>query len=313
MSIPRQKLLTHPFSLPTLTPKTIQRAQEGLVAAQNSAVRGAIYHSLQQLERIIEGKFDHRLSGSYRHWILRSLIHSLFRVKIEYPERIPRNRVILVANHLNHLDPFLLLSEVPASPYYYILGDSRSLYNKRWKRLILGLSGGVIPLQRRWGQETAIIEAVKAGNEDLKSLAEAIEENVPSGNDIKSLRQIDRAVKSILDREEGIILFPEGRLGTTEGSLTVPLKRGTALYALRGGVPIVPVALSGTKHLYWRKTLTLTFGEPLLFPQIKHPQRKEIEAVLETLEKAMVELLPKDYQEPDEPKLFANFLNQMFY
>ena len=312
MSVPLQKPPTHSFSLPPLTPDTIKRAREGLAAAQNSAVRRAINQGLKQLETIIQGKFEHRLSGQYRHWILRSLIHSLFRVKIEYPQRIPRDKVILVANHLNHIDPFLLLSEVPASPYYYILGDSRSLYNKQWKRLVLGLSGGVIPLERRWGQETAVIEAAKAGNRELVELAEAIEQNVPSGGDIKSLRQINRALKSILAREDGIMLFPEGSLGTIEGSLTVPLKRGTALYALRGGVPIVPVALSGTKNLYWRKTLTLRFGEPLSFPQLQHPKRRDIEQVLETLEKAMVELLPTDYQEPDEPKLFANFLNQMF-
>ena len=108
------------------------------------------------------------------------------------------------------------------------------------------------------------------------------------------------------------MLFPEGRLGQTEGKLTLPLKRGTALYALRSGVPIVPVALVGTQRLYFRKTLTLRFGKSLTFPQKAHPKRREIEQVLEHLTSAFQELLPSDYADPDEPQPLADFLNQMF-
>lgn len=302
----------HPTSLPPLTPDTIRRATEGLADAQNPSVKRAIKRSLNQMETIAQGKFEHRLSGYFRHWVLRSLIHSLFRVKVDYPQRIPLRPVILVANHLNHIDPFLLLSELPASPYYYILGDARSLYNKQWKRLIVGLSGGVIPLERRWGEEMAVIEAVQAGHRELIPLATAIEQDVPSGGDIKTMRQIDRAVQSILAREDGLMLFPEGKLGTTEGKLTVPLKRGTALYSLRAGVPIVPVALIGTKNLYWRKTLTLRFGEPLSFPQLKHPKRADINTVLDALQNSLIDLLPLDYQDPNEPKLLGEFLNHLF-
>ncbi|WP_107669035.1 1-acyl-sn-glycerol-3-phosphate acyltransferase [Cyanothece sp. BG0011] len=297
---------------PPITPDTIQRAKEALSDAQNPVIKQAIQQGLNDLETLAEGKFDPPINGQLRRWILRSLIHSLFRVKIDYPQRIPRRPVILVGNHLNHIDPFLLLSECFASPYFHILGDARTLYNKWWKRFILGLSGGVIPLERRWGQETAIIEAAEAGHKGLKPLAQAIKENVPSGESIKTLRQINKAVQVILEQEQGLMLFPEGRLGTTEGKLSLPLKRGTAIYALRSGVPVVPVALVGTQHLYYRKTLTLRFGEPLHFPQVKHPKHKNIDKVLNELENALFELLPSNYQEPDELKLFSDFLNHFF-
>ncbi len=297
---------------PPITPHTIQRAKEGLSDAQNPVIQEAIQQGLNDLETMAEGTFEPPLNGQFRRFLLRSLIHSLFRVKVEYPERIPRHPVILVGNHLNHIDPFLLLSECFTSPYFHILGDARTLYNKWWKRFILGLSGGVIPLERRWGQETAIIEAAEAGNEALKPLAQAIKKNVPSGESIKTLRQINKAVQVILEQGQGLMLFPEGRLGTTEGKLSLPLKRGTAIYALRSGVPVVPVALVGTKHLYYRKTLTLRFGEPLHFSQVKHPKHKEIDTVLNTLENAFIELLPSHYQEPDEIKLFSEFLNHFF-
>ncbi len=64
--------------------------------------------------------------------------------------------------------------------------------------------------------------------------------------------------------------------------------------------------------LNYRKTLTVRFGEPLSFPQVKHPKRQDIDTVLETLEKGLVELLPSHYQEPDELKLFSGFLNHFF-
>ncbi|MGK7958627.1 MAG: lysophospholipid acyltransferase family protein [Crocosphaera sp.] len=308
MSVSLESLNTQP----PITPNTIQRAKEGLSDAQNPRIQQAIQQGLNDLETIAEGTFEKPINGGFRRLILRSLIHSLFRVKIEYPERIPRRPVILVANHLNHIDPFLLLSECFASPYFHILGDARTLYNKWWKRFILGLSGGVIPLERRWGQETAIIEAAQAEHPELKPLAQAIEENVPSGESIKTLRQINQAVQRILAQEQGLMLFPEGRLGTTEGQLSLPLKRGTAIYALRSGVPIVPVALIGTRNLYYRKTLTLRFGKPQSFTQVKHPKRQEIDIVLKELENAFLELLPSHYQEPEELKLFSDFLNHFF-
>ncbi|MGK7881760.1 MAG: lysophospholipid acyltransferase family protein [Crocosphaera sp.] len=304
--------LESPHTKLTITPDTIQRAKEGLSDAQNPQIKKAIQQGLNDLETIAEGTFQRPIDGNFRRLILRSLIHSLFRVKVDYPELIPRSPVILVANHLNHIDPFLLLSESLASPYFHILGDARTLYNKWWKRFILGLSGGVIPLERRWGQETAIIEAAEGEHPELKPLAQAIAENVPSGESIKTLRQINKAVEVILAQKQGLMLFPEGRLGATEGKLSLPLKRGTAIYALRSGVPVVPVGLVGTKNLYYRKTLTVRFGEPLSFPQVKHPKRQDINNVLETLEDALVELLPSHYQEPDELKLFSGFLNHFF-
>ena len=296
----------------SITPDTIKRAKEGLWDAQNPVIKQAIQEGLNDLETIAQGTFERPINGYLRRFLLRSLIGSLFRIKVEYPERIPHSPVILVANHLNHIDPFLLISESFASPYFHILGDARTLYNKWWKRFILRLSGGVIPLERRWGQETAIIEAAQAGDQGLKPLAQAIEENVPSGESIKTLRQINKAVQVILQQGQGLMLFPEGRLGTTEGKLSLPLKRGTAIYALRSGVPVVPVALIGTKNLYYRKTLTLRFGEPLSFSQVKHPKRQDIDTVLERLENAFIELLPSHYQEPDELKLFSEFLNHFF-
>lgn len=298
---------------PPLTDAAIKRVREGVAAAGDRAVRERITKTLAGLEARDEGQIEPRVNAGIRRFVLRSLIHAIFRVRVENLDKIPQTPAILAANHLHHLDPLLLLAEIPTQPHYYIVGDARTLYNKWWKRFILGLAGGVIPLARIWKEEVAVIQAAKAGRQDLVQLAQVIEETVPTGGDISTLRQIDRIVLGILAQGDGMILFPEGRLGNAEGQLHLPLKRGTVIYALRAGVPIVPIALIGTHDLYWRKELTLRVGEPLHFDQTNRPNRTEVEIALEKLQAAMLALLPTDYQEPPGKKLLRNFLNHILW
>lgn len=300
-------------TLPSLSAATIKRVQEGVAAASDRAVRHTIESILQRLDAIDRDRPEPRVNASVRRFVLRSLIHILFRVKVEDLDKIPQQPAILAVNHLHHIDPLLLLAEFPTQPYYYILGDARTLYNKWWKRFILRLAGGVIPLERIWKEEVAVVAAAKAGRQDLIDLATTIEQTVRTGKDIQTLRQIDRIVLRILASGDGMVLFPEGKLGNTEGKLHLPLKRGTVIYALRAGVPIVPVILIGTHDLYLRKELTIRVGEPLHFTQTTRPKRQEVDIALEALQKAMLALLPTDYQEPTGVKLLRYFLNHILW
>lgn len=299
--------------LAPVTDASIKRVKEGLAAAGDGAVRQIIQETLNCLEATHQQNCEPRVNPWVRQFVLRSLIRILFQVEVEHRNRIPQQPAILAVNHLHHVDPLLLLAELPTQPYYYILGDARTLYNKWWKRFILGFAGGVIPLKRIWKEELAVMEAAKAGREDLIDLAAAIEHTVPTGEDIHTLRQIDRIILAILARGDGMILFPEGKLGTVEAQLHLPLKRGTIIYALRGGVPIIPIALIGTHDLYLRKKLTIRVGEPLQFPSTTRPKRQEVEVALQTLEKAMLSLLPTNYQEPTGLKPLRHFLNHMLW
>ncbi|MGA9381801.1 MAG: lysophospholipid acyltransferase family protein [Phormidium sp.] len=233
--------------LPPVTDAIIQRAEEGLAAARDREAIASVEESLTNAEAISQGNSHKQLNGELRRLLIRTIIHSLFRVKVEYPERIPQVPAILAPNHLSHFDPFLILASIPANPFYYILGDARTLYNKWWKRVFLSLNGGVIPLDRLWKEELAVIEGVRKDREDLVGLADAIAQDVPNGKSLQTLRRLDRIIQGILSRGNGMLIFPEGKLGTAEGEL-MPLKKGVAIYALRGGVPIVFIAskLSGT-------------------------------------------------------------------
>ncbi|MFE4107803.1 lysophospholipid acyltransferase family protein [Almyronema epifaneia] len=297
----------------SLTPDVLQRVAEGIEAGQSELIRWSVREAFEQFEQRAAGAgCDRRASGQLRRWVMRLFILTLFRVEVENLEAVPAQPAILAANHLGHLDPFLLLAKLPPEPYFYILGDARTLYNKWWKRWVLSWAGGVIPLDRWWKEEIAVMAAAAAGRDDLAEMAKTIEQQVPSGGDVRSLRQIDRTVETVLTDGDGILLFPEGRLGSQEGKL-YPLKRGTVLYALRNGVPIVPVAIVGTQDLYLGKKLTIRFGSPLAFQQRDRLKRLEIDAALESLEEAMRQLLPTDYQEPPGPKLFRYLLNHLFW
>jgi 1-acyl-sn-glycerol-3-phosphate acyltransferase len=303
---------TEPAAI-ALTPAVIKRVREGVAAARHPQVQHHTRTALDQIGAIAQGAADPRVSGRFRRWLLRRFIRLFFHVRVEYPDNIPREPVVLVANHLSHLDPFLILASVPAHPYYYILGDARTLYNKRWKRWIVGNAGGVIPLERWWKEEIAVMEQAKGDRPDLQDLATAIEQEVPNGSSIKQMRQIDQAIQAILQRGDGIMLFPEGRLGGQEGQLHLPLKRGTVIYAMRSGVPIVPVAIAGTQTLYFRKTLTLRFGPPIPFEQQPRPKRQAIDQALEKLTDEMTQLLTADYHDLPGPKPLKDWLNQLFW
>ncbi len=296
-----------------LTPELIARVQEGVAIARNPVVRSHITNDIAALSAIATGQPTEHVDGHVRRWLLRRFIKTFFRVQVENPHYIPTQPTILVANHLSHLDPFLLLALVPPSPYYYILGDARTLYNQAWKRSLLGWAGGVIPLERWWKEEMAVMAAAAAGRADLQALAAAIAQDVPNGSSIHQMRQIDQAVQALLQQGDGIMLFPEGRLGEQEGQLHRPLKRGTVLYAMRSGVPISPVAIIGTQDLYWRKRLIVRFGPPVYVPHQPRPKRIAIDAALQQVEQALSALLPPTYQEPSGPKWLRHWLNHLFW
>jgi 1-acyl-sn-glycerol-3-phosphate acyltransferase len=289
----------------------IKRAKQGVAFACDRLTNEMINTALLSLAAEADGINSNKINGGIRRGIIRTLIHSLFQIKVEFAERVPNTPVIVVSNHLNHLDPFFLLSELPSNPFLNILGDARTLYSSGWKRQLLKLAKGVIPLERIWKEEVAVVEAAKNGRADLAELAAQITTYIPKGNSIEGMRRLDRVIQATLKRGEAILLFPEGKLGKNEGKL-LPLKRGAAIYAIRSGVPILPVALIGTHDLHFRKQITIRFGKPLVVTQSNRPKSQQVEDVTQQIQDAMTEILPQNYTEPSGKKLFRNFLNHLF-
>lgn len=297
--------------LPPLTEATIQRAREGLAAARDPRARAGVAASLANGDLLVAGQPHQRIDATVRHTLIRTLIHTLFTVRVENPENIPAGPAMFAPNHLNHIDPFLALAALPNNPFFYILGDARTLYNKTWKRWLIHQDGGVIPLDRIWKEERAVLEGPRNGRPDLAELADAIQREVPDGSSLATLHRIDNIVQAIFARGDSMLIFPEGALGTREGQLR-PIKRGALIYAMRAQVPIVPVGIIGTRDLYFRKELTLRFGPPLAFIGTSTSKRATLDA-LATLRQAMQDLLPVAYHEPEGPKPLRHLLNHMFW
>jgi 1-acyl-sn-glycerol-3-phosphate acyltransferase len=59
-----------------------------------------------------------------------------------------------------------------------------------------------------------------------------------------------------------VAIFPEGNYGPKEGEM-MPFKKGFAHFAIKARVPVVPVALSGTKDLWFRKPIRVIIGAPI--------------------------------------------------
>ncbi|MCL2337895.1 MAG: 1-acyl-sn-glycerol-3-phosphate acyltransferase [Firmicutes bacterium] len=88
------------------------------------------------------------------------------------------------------------------------------------------------------------------------------------------------SIKKALDLLKGgkvVGIFPEGTRSKT-GDLLNP-HQGAAMLALKGGVPLLPVAVSGTKG-FWGQ-VKVVFGKPLYFdtPNRSKVSRTEMESV----------------------------------
>jgi 1-acyl-sn-glycerol-3-phosphate acyltransferase len=177
--------------------------------------------------------------------LLRLILGSLFRVELRGREGLPsRGACVLACNHLSWVDPFLLLAWLPPSPRVHFLGRRSAIYNRTWKRWVLQLMGGVIP--------------VESGDVD----------------------HLSQAVGGVLGRGGVVAIFPEGRTGPAEGGLQA-LRHGVAHFAARNGVPVVALGLAGTLELWRGKRIVLQVGRTVELAGDMGGDMAEIERALQ--------------------------------
>jgi 1-acyl-sn-glycerol-3-phosphate acyltransferase len=105
------------------------------------------------------------------------------------------------------------------------------------------------------------------------------------------------AAEEVLKNNYALCIFPEGMRSRT-GQLRQAFS-GSALIALRTGVPILPAAITGTetvKGMNWlrRPRLTVTFGRPFHLPPPGGNKHRDKSA--EYMMERIAELLPPEYR-----------------
>jgi 1-acyl-sn-glycerol-3-phosphate acyltransferase len=111
--------------------------------------------------------------------------------------------------------------------------------------------------------------------------------------DRQALRTADEQLK------EGniIVIFPEGTRSKTHTMARG--HSGLGMIALRSGVPVLPVAISGSEKLLkkFRPRVTITYGQPMILkPKGQKVTREDVDAATEQVMHRIAEMLPPQYR-----------------
>ncbi|NMB00515.1 MAG: 1-acyl-sn-glycerol-3-phosphate acyltransferase [Firmicutes bacterium] len=71
-------------------------------------------------------------------------------------------------------------------------------------------------------------------------------------------------------------IFPEGTRNNSAEDL-LPLQGGTALIAIKTGVPVIPAVVSGFKPMRFRRAVKVTFGKPIDLGGPRKANKAEVE------------------------------------
>lgn len=99
-----------------------------------------------------------------------------------------------------------------------------------------------------------------------------------------------------------LVMFPEGQ--RSQNARLQPAFAGSALIALRLGVPILPIGITGTENikgatwwLYHRPKITVNFGRPFNLPPTNGKlTRSELAQQTNCIMEHIAELLPPEYR-----------------
>ena len=199
------------------------------------------------------------------------LLRLCFQFDVVGRENIPRSgNYVVIANHLNWLDEFTLIYLFPVEPRLHFLADPTILVTRRFQWWLIRTIGGYVPVVRERKLDRVLFE------------------------------HVDRCLKL----GGAVAIFPEANYGPREGEL-MPFHRGFAHFAIKAGVPVAPVALSGTKDLWFRKRIRVVIGE------VMPTKGEEPDGLTDLAYGRMKKLMPV-YAEAPGPKLLRRRLTNLF-
>lgn len=185
-----------------------------------------------------------------RAWARCLLWGSRVRVKIEGLENIALDgSYVFVSNHLSYMDTPVILAN--------------------------------IPVQFRFLAKSGLFQIPLLGTH----LARAGHIPVPRDDARAAVKTMTTAARAIRERRISLLIFPEG--GRSETGELATFKEGAAYIAIRAGVPLVPVALKGTREILpfgsaqvRSGTVIMRIGEPIPTGHMQVRDRAQVSAEL---------------------------------
>ena len=218
------------------------------------------------------------LRRTIRYWIARLLAsivaRGYLRVRLVGRERLPPGPAIYCFNHMSWADPFALMAVLPLRPRLWFFGPKEEDMAVGGRNRIMSWTGTTIPY--------------KPGKNDLLEATRRVAAVIASG---------------------GIVAIAgEGRIHVRESDL-LPLSEGAAYFAMRSGVPLVPVAIHGTSWLRLGGRITVEVGEPV--PTAGRPSREAVADATARLTAALKAMLV-DAPDVAEPGRFGRWVTERF-
>jgi 1-acyl-sn-glycerol-3-phosphate acyltransferase len=174
----------------------------------------------------------HPIRRTIRYYASRLVVAAMtrgwMRIRLEGRDRLPAGPAIYCFNHLSWADPFMLMAILPFRPRLFFFGPKEEDMRVGGRNRVMHWTGTAIPY--------------KPGKNDL----------------LEATRKVGAVI-----RDGGIVAIAgEGRIHPGERDL-LPLSEGAAYFALRSGVPLVPIAINGTSWLPFGGRVRVRVGEPL--------------------------------------------------
>ena len=217
-----------------------------------------------------------------RYLIIRACFGALARlysrVRVEGLERLPAGPSVLCFSHQNWADPLYLYGVLPRRPRVYFFGPEQEDMRHGARNRLMRWGGVAIPYQP--GRRGLVAATLRTA--------------------------------TLLGQGATVAIAGEGRIHAGEGTI-LPLQDGPAYLALRSGVPLVPIAISGTSWLAFRRVVRLRIGLPIeMTPAFEgRPGVREV-ALMTARARSGLEGLVADFPEQPKPGPVGRWLTELF-